>query len=186
MVQRISYSQYWLQTEAFPLKMLTACNLWFYRSAFKSWPFSDLYIQFEGWFLRKFLHVLQGCPVRSQVKTWDSVVGQYVKYINLWQLRTTQKRLCSLWSSGFQNSSSMWEITRDLFVWFSFFLFWPPCSKWSSQARDQIWAAVLTYASGVATWDPLMHNARCPGTAEMPSIPLCHSRNSQRCFYFYL
>ena len=36
---------------------------------------------------------------------------------------------------------------------FSFFLLWPPCSIQSSQARDQIWVTVVTYAAAVATPD---------------------------------
>jgi len=43
-----------------------------------------------------------------------------------------------------------------LFPFFlSFFLFWPPCSIWSSWARDHIRAPVSTYTAAVATPNPL-------------------------------
>ena len=45
------------------------------------------------------------------------------------------------------------ELAR-VFVFVFFFLFWPPHSTWSSQARDQIQAAVATEASAAATTDP--------------------------------
>ena len=50
----------------------------------------------------------------------------------------------------------------DLYNFFplnNFFFFWPLCGIWSSQARDQIKATVLTYASAVAMLDPLTHCA---------------------------
>ena len=47
---------------------------------------------------------------------------------------------------------------------FFFFFFWPPCSIWSSQARDQIWATVVTRAA--VTPDPL---TLCP----QPGIRTC-------------
>ena len=34
-------------------------------------------------------------------------------------------------------------------------VFWPPYGIWSSQARDQIQAAIATYTEAVATMDPL-------------------------------
>ena len=43
---------------------------------------------------------------------------------------------------------------------FCFFLFWPPLHIWSSQAWDQIQAAVVTFTTDVATPDPLTHGAR--------------------------
>ena len=45
---------------------------------------------------------------------------------------------------------------KRLFLFFSFlfFLFWPPHSIWSSEAKDQIWTAVATYAAAVATPNP--------------------------------
>ena len=45
---------------------------------------------------------------------------------------------------------------------FGFLFFWLPCGIWRSQARDQIWAAVATYATAEVTPDPLTHCAR-PG-----------------------
>ena len=39
-------------------------------------------------------------------------------------------------------------------VIFFFFLFWPPQGIWSSQARHQSGAAVVTYATSVAMPDP--------------------------------
>ena len=46
---------------------------------------------------------------------------------------------------------------------FFFFLFWPPCSIWRSQSRDQIQVTAMTYTIAVATRDPLTHHAG-PGT----------------------
>ena len=56
----------------------------------------------------------------------------------------------------------LYTLSSMLFLKFSFFLFWPPHGIWNSQARDQIWAAVVIYAAAVATPDPLTHCAR-PG-----------------------
>ena len=54
---------------------------------------------------------------------------------------------------------------------------------WSSPARDQIQAAVVTYTAGAATRDPSTHGAHwesnlCPGAAEVLPILLYHSGNS--------
>ena len=38
-------------------------------------------------------------------------------------------------------------------------MIWLPCSIWSSKARDQIRATVVTYATAVAKLDPLTHCA---------------------------
>ena len=40
-----------------------------------------------------------------------------------------------------------------------FFLFWQPHGMWSSWARDQIWASVVTYAAALATRDSLTHGS---------------------------
>ena len=46
-------------------------------------------------------------------------------------------------------------------IYFSFvFLFCLPLGIWSSWARDQIQAAVVTYTAAVATLDPLIDHAR--------------------------
>ena len=50
---------------------------------------------------------------------------------------------------------------------FFFFLFQPPHSIWSSQARDQIQAAVVTYAAAVAMLDLLTH---CAGLGIKPAV----------------
>ena len=56
-------------------------------------------------------------------------------------------------------------------------------------ARDEIQASGAIYTTAVAMTDPLTHyvlgqgsNLRL-GTAEMPPIPLCPSRNSSSDFY---
>ena len=59
-------------------------------------------------------------------------------------------------------------------VFFSFF--WLPHGIWSSQARDHVWAVVVTYATATATLDPLTHFPG-PGT-EPVSLAL------QRCCQF--
>ena len=41
-----------------------------------------------------------------------------------------------------------------VFVCLFVFRFWPCCDMWSSQARDQIQAAVAAYATAAATPDP--------------------------------
>ena len=63
-------------------------------------------------------------------------------------------------------------------VWVFFFFL---ATLWSSQARDQIRAAVLTYATPVATPDALtttpgLRSNLCAGVAEILLIPLSHSR----------
>ena len=53
------------------------------------------------------------------------------------------------------------------------FLFWPLHGTWSFQARDQIWAMVVTYTTAVAMPDPLNH---CP---ELGIEPVSwHCRNT--------
>ena len=47
--------------------------------------------------------------------------------------------------------SQDWRHSIFLFL-FSFF--WPPCIKWSSQARDHIQAIVATYAAAAGMPDP--------------------------------
>ena len=42
-----------------------------------------------------------------------------------------------------------WSCSHSFFFFF-FFIFWPPWSIWSSQARDQIQATSVTYATSVA------------------------------------
>ena len=63
-----------------------------------------------------------------------------------------------------------------LFFSFSFSFFLSPISTWSSWARGQIWTSVMTP-------NPLIHCSRLelnlhPGSAEIPSMPLCHTGNS--------
>ena len=50
-------------------------------------------------------------------------------------------------------------------LFFPLFLFWPPHSIQSFQARDQIQAAVLTYAGAATTLDPLTYSV-----GPLPSI----------------
>ena len=62
-------------------------------------------------------------------------------------------------------------------------LFWPPHSTWSSQARDQIRATVVTHTMAAVMPDPLTHCAGRgiePVSLVLPPTPLCHSDNS--CF----
>ena len=57
----------------------------------------------------------------------------------------------------------------------------------SSQARDQIWATVVTYIAAVATLDSLTHSAG-PGiqpAGQMLLILLCHSRNASTGFLMW-
>ena len=57
------------------------------------------------------------------------------------------------------------------------------CVMWSSRARDQIRAALVTYATAVSILD---HLTQCrglnlhPDTAETPPILLRHRKNSKR------
>ena len=55
---------------------------------------------------------------------------------------------------------------------FFFFLFWPPHGTWSSQARDQIWAAVATYTAAAAMPYPLTH---CAGLGIEPVSWCCRN-----------
>lgn len=66
---------------------------------------------------------------------------------------------------------------------FLFFFFGHPSAMWSSQARDQIWDAFVTYAAAAEMLDPLTHSVGLgsnlsPGAAEMPLILLGHGGNS--------
>ena len=58
--------------------------------------------------------------------------------------------------SEFQPYKSLIEVSFFLLL----FLSWPPCSIWSSQARDQIWAAVATYAHRCSHTRSSTHCAR--------------------------
>ena len=46
-----------------------------------------------------------------------------------------------------------------------------PCGTWSSQARDQLWAVVVTCAAAAATPDPLTHYDLRPGAGGTPCFP---------------
>ena len=79
--------------------------------------------------------------------------------------------------------------SRDSFF---FFNFWPPCDKWSSQARDRIQATVMIEAAAVATrdskpalqsWGLNLHPS-APKTLSMPLHCVRNSRNSSFCFWF--
>ena len=96
---------------------------------------------------------------------------------------------CSLpWSSGWKQVLGCISFLSLFF----FFLFWPPWGMWSSWARDQIQTTVATYAAVTVTLDPLNHTVPgqgsnlCPGSAETPMIPLCHSGvpSCRFCFLF--
>ena len=52
------------------------------------------------------------------------------------------------------SSSTIILLAGNLFFCLFVFLFWPPCDIWSSQARDEIGAAVAIYATMMATPDP--------------------------------
>ena len=52
-----------------------------------------------------------------------------------------------------QNFAINKSYLRVIFLYF-FVLFWPSHNIWSSQARDQIQAALVTYAAAAATPDP--------------------------------
>ena len=77
--------------------------------------------------------------------------------------------------------------TLQAFIIYIFFLFWLPCSIWSSQARGQIRFAVCCSWGNTGSFNPLCG----PGIKPLPwcyrdvPIPLCHSRNSIL-LYFYL
>ena len=49
-------------------------------------------------------------------------------------------------------------IFKAIFFFF-FFFFVPPCSTWSSWARDQIRPTAVNYTTAMATLDPLTHCA---------------------------
>ena len=64
-----------------------------------------------------------------------------------------------------------------------FFFFFVPCSTWSSQIRDHIWATVVTYTTAMTTPDPLTHCARPGNQTSVPALqrrcPLYHNGNSR-------
>ena len=65
------------------------------------------------------------------------------------------------------------DFTTPLKLWdfFYFFFSWPPCSIWSSRARDGIQAAVLTYAIATAgSFNPLCQ------TGDQTCIPMLQRR----------
>ena len=61
-----------------------------------------------------------------------------------------------------------------------FFLFWPPHGIWSSLARDQIPATVVTYAAAAGNTRFLIHCAR-PGSNLHPSALRHRHGNSAPC-----
>ena len=61
---------------------------------------------------------------------------------------------------------------------FCFSGFWPPHGIWSSQARDQIQATVLTYITAAAALDPFTYCAR-PGIE--PLSRCCRDTTRSRC-----
>lgn len=67
--------------------------------------------------------------------------------------------------------------------------FWSPCSIWSSQARDQTQATVVTYALAVAMPGPKpavpgQESNLHPSAPKMPPIPLHHIRNTSTHTFF--
>ena len=62
---------------------------------------------------------------------------------------------------------------------FFFFHFWLPHGIWSSWARDQIWATVTTYATALATIDPLTHYAK--QGLNLPTSALLLQRQRPHC-----
>ena len=74
-----------------------------------------------------------------------------------------------------------YAIFSDCIPYFKFLKnFWPPHGTWSSSARDQTQAEVVTYTAAVATLEPLTHCAGPGmelhlGATERLLIPPCHS-----------
>lgn len=98
--------------------------------------------------------------------------------------------MSAVWLPSRTNSSSaIWLSNLPIYL---LFLFWPPLSMWSSQAKDQIAyaAAVVTYTAAAATPGPLptvpsrgsnlqRHHRSCCAAAGTPLSPIlikswCH------------
>ena len=76
------------------------------------------------------------------------------RHVDGWKEERAQKKAHTCGQLIYDTGDKIIQWRKDSFLFLALSLFWPPCSTWSTQARDHIQAAALTYDTAAAMSDP--------------------------------